>query len=210
MKKSAQRKTLPLFVIALVLAFIGLSQFGVNSRAQDKLQLPARSGFVNDFAGVVDDATRQRLEVTLTNLKQRSGIEFGIATIQTTGARDIFDVSRELASDWNLGARNSKNKSLLLVLAVNEKTAFTQFSRSVQTDLPEGILGELSQIMRSPISAGRFSQGLNDGVNHFIGSLAKKAGFPANGIDQESVASATQVEPTPAPTPAPSRILVSG
>ena len=203
MKKSAQRNTLPLLVIALALAFIGLSQFVVSSRAQDKMQLPARSGFVNDFAGVVDDATRQRLEVLLANLKQRSGIEFGIATIQTTGARDIFEVSRELASDWNLGARNSRNKSLLLVLAVNEKTAFTQFSRSVQTDLPQGILGEISQIMRSPISAGRFSQGLNDGVNHFIGSLAKKAGFPADGIDQEAVASGQQVESKAAPTPAP-------
>lgn len=200
MKISAQRNTLPLFVIALALTFIALSQFVVNSRAQNKSRLPDRSGFVNDFAGVVDDGTKQRLEVMLRNLKRLSGIEFGIVTIQTTGTRDIFDVSRELASDWNLGARNSKKKSLLLVIAVDEKTAFTQFSRSVQVDLPEGILGQLSQIMRSPIASGRFSQGLNDGVNHFIGSIAKKAGFPANSIDEGSVASAQGVEPVPAPT----------
>lgn len=203
MKISAQRNTFPLLVIAMALAFIGVSRFGINSRAQNRSQLPARSGFVNDFAGVVDEATKQRLEVMLGNLKERSGIEFGIATIQTTGARDIFDVSRELASDWNLGARNSRKKSLLLVIAVNEKTAFTQFSRSVQTDLPEGILGEVSQIMRNPIASGRFSQGLDDGLKHFIGSLARKAGFPAIGTDQESVASTPAVEAAQEPTPAP-------
>jgi uncharacterized membrane protein YgcG/tetratricopeptide (TPR) repeat protein len=198
MKTFGQRNTLPLLMMALALAFIGLSQFAVSSRAQDKAALPARSGYVNDFARVLDDTTRQRLEVVLGNLQQRSGIEFGVATIQTTGTRDIFDVSRDLANEWNLGARNGKKKSLLLVIAVDEKTAFTQFSRSVQPDLPEGVLGELSQVMRGPLTSGRFSQGLNDGVNHFIDLLAKKAGFSTQDIDQAQLASVAVAEPTAA------------
>jgi tetratricopeptide (TPR) repeat protein len=202
MKISGQRNTLPLLFIALTLVFIGLSQFSVNSRAQDQTRLPARSGYINDFAGVVDESTKQRLEVVLGNLKQRSGIEFSVVTIQTTGARDIFDVSRQLANEWNVGARNSRKKSLLLVIAVNERTAFTQFSRAVQQDLPEGILGEVSQIMRGPLASGRFGAGLNDGMNHFIGSLARKVGFPAQDIDQAQVASADATQPLPTPLPA--------
>src|SRR5688500_3245494 len=203
MKKSAQQNTLPLLFIALTLVFFGLSQFSVNSRAQDRTRLPARSGYINDFAGVLDDSTKQRLEVVLGNLKQRSGIEFGVVTIQTTGARDIFDVSRELSNEWNVGARNSRKKSLLLVIAVNERTAFTQFSRAVQPDLPEGILGEVSQIMRGPLASGRFGAGLNDGVNHFIGSLARKVGFPAQDIDQAEIATASGTLPAPTPAAEP-------
>jgi tetratricopeptide (TPR) repeat protein/uncharacterized membrane protein YgcG len=201
MKISGQRNTLALLFIALTLVFIGLSQFTVNSSAQEQTGLPARSGYINDFAGVLDENTKQRLEVVLGNLKERSGIEFGVATIQTTGARDIFDVSRDLANEWKLGARNSRNKSLLLVMAVNERTAFTQFSRSVQPDLPEGILGEVSQIMRGPLASGRFGLGLNDGVNHFIGALARKVGFPSQDIQQTQVATAVATEPSPAPAP---------
>lgn len=200
MNISDQRNTLTLMILALVLSFIGLSQFAVSSRAQDKQQLPARTGYVNDFAGVLDEATRQRLEVMLGNLQQRSGIEFGVATIQTTAGRDIFDVSRDLANEWNFGARGTKKKSLLLVIAATEKTAFTQFSRSVQPDLPEGVLGELSQILRGPISAGRFGQGVNNGVTHVIDLLAKKVGFTAQDIDQAQVASAAVTEPAPTPS----------
>ena len=200
MKISGHRNTLPLLFIALTLAFIGLSQFSVNSSAQDQTRLPERSGYINDFAGVVDESTKQRLEMMLVNLKQRSGIEFSVVTIQTTGARDIFAVSRELANEWNVGARNSRKKSLLLVIAVNERTAFTQFSRSVQPDLPEGILGEVSQIMRGPLASGRFGAGLNDGVNHFIGSIARKVGFPAQDSEQAQVATADSSEPLPAPS----------
>lgn len=202
MKIPGQRNLLPLLIIALALVLIGLSQFSVKSSAQDRTRLPARSSYINDFAGVVDESTRQRLEAVLGNLKERSGIEFGVATIQTTGARDIFDVSRELATEWNLGARNSRKKSLLLVVAVNERTAFTQFSRAVQPDLPEGILGEVSQVMRGPLASGRFGEGLNDGVNHFIGSLARKVGFPAQDILQVQVATTDASKPLPATSPA--------
>ena len=201
MKIYGQRNTLPLLFIALTLVFIGLSQFSVNSRAQDQARLPARAGYINDFAGVLDETTKQRLEVVLGNLKERSGIEFGVVTIQTTGTRDIFDVSRDLANEWKLGARNTRNKSLLLVIAANERTAFTQFSRSVQPDLPEGILGEVSQIMRGPLASGRFGLGLNVGVNHFIGSLAKKVGFPAQDIDATQVATAVTTVPVSTPSP---------
>ena len=147
---------------------------GVNQFAQTRAQLPAPGGHVNDFAAVVDEKTRQQLEKTLENVKQRTGIEFVIATVESTDGQDIFDFSRQLASDWNIGARTSSKKSLLLVLAVKEKVSFTQFSKSVQNDLPEGVLGTMSQRMRAPVNSGRFGEGLNAGVQHFATAMAQK------------------------------------
>ena len=129
---------------------------------------------MNDFAHVVDDPTRQRLDTILDNLKKRSGIELNLATVQTTGTQGIFTFSRQLAGDWGVGSRGSSRKTLLLVVSVDEKAVFTQLSRSVQSELPEGILGELNQRVRGPISSGRFSQGLTDWVDHFIAALAKE------------------------------------
>lgn len=156
------------FTAALVLS-VGVSQF-----AQTKTQMPARTGHVNDFAGVVDEKTRLRLENILENVKQKTGIEFVIATVESTAGQDIFDFSRQLAMDWNIGARTSAKKSLLLVLAVKEKMSFTQFSKSVQSDLPEGVLGAMSQRMRALVNSGQFSEGLNAGVQHFVSSMAQQ------------------------------------
>lgn len=176
-----------LLFFALIVAFFAFAHMNVNPHAQTKQHLPARTGYVNDFAGVVDETTRQRLEVILQNVKLRSGIEFDLVAVQTTGGQDIFDFSRQVAVDWDVGARRSK-KSLLLVLSVDEKAVFTQFSRSVQGELPEGILGELSLRMRGAINSGKFSEGLSDGVQHFVNALAKKAGFTLQSIDQAPVA----------------------
>ena len=206
MKKSGKKNNLAVLVLALVGAFVGGTYLAVSSVAQEKTSVPARTGYVNDFAGVVDENTRQRLELVLDNFKRRSGIELDVATVQTTGGKDIFDFSRELAGEWNRGARGSSRKSLLLVIAVNEKAAFTQFSKSVQSDLPEGILGEIGMRMRGPLNAGKFNDGLNDGVSHFINALAKKIGFAVDDLDQPKVATAAPAEvttPVATSTPAP-------
>ncbi len=47
------------------------------SPAKVESPLPAPTGFVNDYAKVLDYATRQRLEDRLELLKERSGVEFG-------------------------------------------------------------------------------------------------------------------------------------
>ena len=159
--------------------------------AQSSNQLPAPKSYVSDFAGIVDSETKSRLETVLQNLKDKTKVEFYVATVDTTEGLDIFDFSRQLAVAWNIGARNTANKSLLLVISVASKTSFTQFSRLMQVDLPDGVLGDMTQRMRTPLSAGRFSEALNEGVQLFISSLAQRSGF-----------SAQDLEPTTSPAPA--------
>src|SRR6266545_6271424 len=164
-----------LLVVTLTVSFF--LSLGANPQAQKKSQMPSRTGHVNDFAGVVDENTKQRLENILQNLKLKSGIQLDLATVESTGGRDIFDFSRQLAREWHVGDRNSSKRSLLLVLSVNDKAIFTQFSKSVQTELPEGILGDMSQRMRALAASEKFAESLSAGVDYFVGTLARKIGF---------------------------------
>jgi len=192
MKSSGQRilNSILLFCCSATL-FLSL---GVAQLAQTTPKLPAPSGHVNDFAGVVNDQTRQQLENTLANLKLKTGIEFDVATVQSTGG-DISAFSLQLAKDWNIGARTSPQKSLLLVLSVDEKMSFTRFSKSVQNDLPEGVLGEMGRRMRALIDDSQFSEGLNAGVQHFVASLAQKLAFSTDDFDKAPAVASTGNSP---------------
>lgn len=175
MKPLLYRKAVLLLVTCAAAALFLF--FGVNQSAQTTPQLPARTGHINDFAHLIDDATRQRLETTLENLKQKTAIQFDVVTVETTGAQDIFDFSQQLAQSWKLIGRSSTGKNLLLVLSVNEKTSFTQFSKAAQSDLPEGVLGEISQRLRGYISSERSAEGVTAAVEYFVSSVARNRGF---------------------------------
>ncbi len=168
----------------------------VDQHAQGSTQ--ARTGYVNDFAGVVDDATRANLSTILENVKQKTGIDFAVVTVQSTDGKGVPDVLRRLAREWNVGARNSE-KSLLLVLAVDEKESLAQFSRSAQLSLPEGVLADINQHMREPIASGKYSEGLNAGVRAFVSSVAGHMSLNAADFETAIVAAAVPapVEPQP-------------
>ncbi len=144
--------------------------------AQAQSHLPAPASQVNDFARVIDETTKHTLENLLTDLKQRAGINLTVVTVQTTAGKDIFDFSRQLARYWDTGAPTSAGKSFLLVVAVDEKAFFTQFSKRAQDALPEGALGEVSRRMRAPIDAGRISEGLLLGIQSFVVALGQEVG----------------------------------
>lgn len=189
-------KILTIAAAICLLSFVG----ALNQSAQSKS--PARASHVNDFANVIDQTTRSRLENILENLQLKTGVQFDLATVQSTTGREIFAFSQELAREWDVGSRASKKKSLLLVVAVDDKTAFTQFSKSVQADLPEGILGDVTTRMRTMLASGNVSEGVKDAVERFVTALGRKMAFRLEDLEQEKTALAiTRPSPEAAPSP---------
>src|SRR5437660_5059930 len=63
---------------------------GLDANAQSaKSPLPTPTGYVNDYANVIDSQTKSRLETVLTNLKQRQHIEIAVVTVPSTNGEDI-------------------------------------------------------------------------------------------------------------------------
>lgn len=205
MKASQSSLRYGLIPIFIALAFCLAN---INQHAQTQSQYPAPSVHVSDFANVLDENTRNRLETLLENLKTKSKIDFYIATVENTGGTDVFEFSRGLATKWDIGARSSGSKSLLLVVSVSSRTSFTQFSRLVQPVLPEGVLGDMAQRMKALIDTGEFSEAVSLGVNHFVDALGQKLGFSAADLQRPTVVAAGTAE-LPSPSPGENQAAVN-
>lgn len=147
-------------------------------------QLPAPKTHINDVANVIDAQARTRLEGVLERLREKTKIDLYIAVVDTTDGIQISDYSQRLAREWNVGSKTSRGKSLLLVISAASKTSFTQYTRGVQPDLPEGILGEMTYRMSGPLSEGRFSEAVEVGIYVFVNALAEKVGFNAADLEK--------------------------
>ena len=168
-------------------------------------KLPAPGSYVSDFAGVIDADTKGRIENLIQGLKDKSKFELYVAIVDSTGAQEISIFSQQLAREWNIGAKTSRNKTLLLVVSTASKSSFTQFSRAAQADLPDGVLGEMTYRMSGPLNDGRFAEAVDNGVRVFANALAEKIGFKVSDIETSSVAANTTAVPTDSPQP----VLVS-
>ena len=183
-------RALLIFAVAFVLL---LSAWGSANAQTAQSPLPKPTGYVNDYAGVVDSATKERLETTLGNLDRQQQIQFSVVTVDTTGAQEIFDYSLAVARGWGIGAKDAQKPSLLLLVAVKDRKYFTQVSRHLEGDLPDGLVGQIQREHLVPaFRAGQYGAGLAETVDKYIETVAAKNGFSTDTIFPAGVARPTQ------------------
>jgi uncharacterized protein len=167
----------------------------VNAFAQSPL--PSPTGHVNDYAGVINRATKTELETTLTNLDREQKIQFAVAVVDTTGGQDIFDYSREVARGWGLGSKDTTKPSLLLLVAIKDRNYFTQVSRHLEGDLPDGLVGQIQREKLVPaFRASDYSGGIRETIYEYIRTVARKQGFNTDKVFPSGTTSRPPVRET--------------
>jgi uncharacterized protein len=151
----------------------------------DQSPLPAPTGYVNDYAGVIDDATKQQLEAKIKAFKETSqpSTELAVAVVRTTGDRPIFDYSLAVARGWKIGSKEDDNPGALLFVAVDDRKYFTQVSRNLEDELPDSLAGSLQrQFLVPEFKKGNYAKGISDTIDAYIKTINERRGGAPSGI----------------------------
>ncbi len=178
---------LGLGLVALVFSLLAL-EVNAQTTPQSPVPLPVPFNPIVDNANVIDAGTRQRLESIYLNLKERGNIEYAVLTVDTTGDLDIFDYTLRVARGWGIGPRDAEKAGFLLVVAIQDHKYFTQVSRHLEGDLPDGLIGQIQrERLVPPFRQQNYSKGILDTIQSYAATLAAKRGFSIEGIDQRYV-----------------------
>ena len=173
-------------LVILSLAYVLSAGAGVARAETTESPLPAPTGHVNDFANVIDAETKKRLETVLENLKQRASIEVAVVTVKTTGNTDIYNYSLAVARGWGIGDPDGEKNGFLFLTAIDDRKYYTQVSRHLEGDLPDGLVGQIQREKLVPqFKQQQYSQGIYDTIEAYVATLAEKRGFNIEGIDQK-------------------------
>jgi len=198
-------------ILVITLSLAASCWCGAHAGVFAQEKFAKQNGRINDLAGVLDATTGPRLEKVLESLEQRTGIDFVIATVKSTGTEDLYDYSLRIAKEWSVGIPTSPKKSILLVIAGDNKKFLAQISKGARTDLPDGLLGEVGQRMRAKIESAGYSEGLLTGIKIFVDGLGERNNFtfadldrrPAENLVAEQQRPRTVQSPTVEPTETP-------
>ena len=166
---------------ALSTATLLFAAFSCFAQSQNTSPLPAPTGMVNDYANVLDAATKQQLEQKLTNFRDTTNpkVELAVVIVKTTGDRDIFDYSLAVARGWGIGSKEDNNPSALLFVAIDDRKYFTQVSRDLEGDLPDGAVGTIQrQYLVPEFKKGNYGKGISDTVDAYITTIRNKGNAP--------------------------------
>lgn len=182
----------------LLLLVFSLAAIAVNAQTKPTSPVPLPVPFnpVVDNANVIDSETRERLEQIFRDLKERGNIEYAVLTVDTTGDRDIFDYSLAVARGWGIGPKDAEKASFLLVVAIQDRKYFTQVSRHIEGDLPDGLVGQIQRERLVPqFRQGNYSKGILDTIESYVATLGAKRGFSVEGIGESKAYGAEEEQP---------------
>jgi uncharacterized protein len=112
---------------------LGLS-FGLDL---DKLK---PQGYVSDFAHVLDDSSRARVEAYCGRVEQVTGVQMAIVILDSLEGDPIEDVSNSLYRKWGVG-KKGKDEGIMLLLAIKDHRDRIEVGYGLEPILPDGFAG---------------------------------------------------------------------
>ena len=145
-------------------------------------QIPAvPSQYVVDLAGIVDDATKARLNSSLQELEVKTTAQMVILTIPDLNGESLEDLSLRTAEKWKLGQKG-KDNGVLLIISLQERKYRFEIGYGLERILPDSLVGSIGRAYLVPdFRNGDFSKGISDTVFAVINTIAAAEGVTLTG-----------------------------
>jgi uncharacterized protein len=118
--------------------------FVATSVRAEKIKDLKPSGYVNDFAGVLTDRGRQRIESLCTEVEQKTGAQIAVVTINSLGGNSIDEYANDLYKQWGIGPK-SNDRGVLILFAIHDHRYRTEVGYGLEAILPDGKVGDFGR-----------------------------------------------------------------
>ncbi len=132
-------------------------------------------GYVNDFAGVLDEGSRTAIERYCGGVERATGAQMSVVTIQTLDGQPIEEAANTLYRQWGIG-KKGKDEGVLLLLATADHKSRVEVGYGLEPVLTDGFVGSVLREMRPALQQGNFEAAIGSGVSEIGQKIADAKG----------------------------------
>jgi uncharacterized protein len=130
-------------------------------------------GYVSDYAGVIDPASKVQLEAYCAAVERATGAQMALVTVATLEGEPIEDAANAIFRNWGVGARNS-NEGVMLLLAIGERRSRLEVGYGLEGVLPDARAGDILREMSPALRDGLYGEAMMAGAQT-IGEIVAQA-----------------------------------
>jgi uncharacterized protein len=138
------------------------------------------SGYVNDFAHVIDAQSAAQIEAYCGNVERATGAQFAIVTVDSLEDEPVEDVAVRLFKEWGIGNK-STNEGLLVLLAIKDHKNRVEVGYGLEPIVPDGYAGGVLRGIRPILRQGNYGGALLAAAEQFGQHIAEAKGVTIQG-----------------------------
>jgi len=153
----------------------------VPARAEQWQKLSLQ-GYVNDYAGVINPATAQRLTRLCTEVDQKAKAQIAVVTIKSLEDDSVEDFANHLFQKWGVGSKGT-DRGVMVLLAVGDHKYRTEVGYGLEPILPDGKVGGFGRDMLPLLRQGDYSNALLQMVSQIALVIAEDSHVSLESVD---------------------------
>jgi len=148
--------------------------------AESVSTLPAPTGYVNDFAGVLSPSTKASLENLCFQLDRQAHAQIAVVTIKTIdGDQSIEEFATALEDKWKVGAKGT-DRGVLMLLVMTPRRGRIEVGYGLEGILNDAKVGDIGRSMVPAAQQGDYNTAIPLGVRQIAQIIATDAGVTLN------------------------------
>jgi uncharacterized protein len=158
--------------------------------------LPAPTGYVNDFAGVLTPQTKQSLEELCAEVDHQAHAQIAVVTVAKMeadppkGAKagdelpapSIEEFATALEDKWKVGTKGT-DRGVLVIVSLDPRKYRIEVGYGLEGILPDGKVGDIGRDMQPQLHTGDYNQAIAQGVHEISQVVAADAGVSLAGLN---------------------------
>lgn len=148
--------------------------------AESVSTLPAPTGYVNDFAGVLSPSTKESLENICTQVDRQAHAQIAVVTIKTIdGDESIEEFATALEDKWKVGAKGT-DRGVLMLFVMTPRRGRIEVGYGLEGVLNDAKVGDIGRSMVPAATQGDYNVSIPLGVRQIAQVIATDAGVTLN------------------------------
>ena len=144
--------------------------------AESVSTLPAPTGYVNDFAGVLSPSTKSNIENLCTQVDHQAHAQIAVVTIKTLDNDEpIDDFAVALEEKWKVGAKGT-DRGVLMLVVMNPRKYRIEVGYGLEGILNDAKVGDIGRMMVPSLHQNDYNTGITVGVQQIARVIAADAG----------------------------------
>lgn len=142
---------------------------------------PTADFYVNDYAGLLDESTKDYIINTNVNLYNKTGSQIVVVTIPSLDGDSLEEYATELFRSFGIGDK-TKNNGVLLLLALQERQFRIEVGYGLEGVLTDGKTGRIQDEYIIPyLKQDNWNEGIKNGFNAVLDEVSKEYNVDVGG-----------------------------
>jgi uncharacterized protein len=155
-------------------AFLLAMLMFASASAEKVGSMPAPTGYVDDYAGVLSDAGKARIDAICHEIHAKGNAQIFVVTIHTLEDSTIEAFANDLYHNWKIGEKGS-DRGVLLIFAINDHKRRIEVGYGLEPILTDGKVGDIGRDMVPALKDGDYDGAILTGVQKVADVIATDA-----------------------------------